>query len=190
VRSDHEKERRPWHNEGALTQRSRGGLADKPQHRRASRQSASRGIQIHPPETATMLHILMDLVGIWHSVLATTLTTVIRKSTGQPFGVRLGDDSGRPTELTRPAACWQVAASNQTLRCWHGNPGPGGDLTKARGTAFNTGDGFQVNCSVTCRVCPPSQRVSHCPPVSQMSAGNRRSMECAPKTCVVCPALV
>jgi hypothetical protein len=67
-----------------------------------------------------MLHILMDLVEIWHSVSASTLTTVIPKSTGQSFGVRLGDESGRPTELTRASGVLAVAASNPTLRCWHG----------------------------------------------------------------------
>ncbi|MGY4646579.1 hypothetical protein [Mycobacterium sp. URHB0021] len=107
--------------------------------------------------------------------------TVIR--TGQPSEVRLRDDSGRLTELTRASGVRAKSGSEANAEMQARYLGPGGDLVKGRGTAFNTGDGLQVIGIVRLpRLSAVSAGVS-LPPVSQFSAGNRRHLERAPKTC-------
>jgi hypothetical protein len=65
--------------------------------------------------------------------------------------------------------------------------GRGKDPAKVRGTAFNTGDGFEVSCSVRL------PRLSTVAAGISMSAGRpsqpgyRRKLQCTPKTCMVCP---
>jgi hypothetical protein len=79
--------------------------------------------------------------------------------------------------------CVQVTASKPTLRCRHGTWVEAGIWAKGRGTAFNTGDGFQVIGIVRLpRLSTVSAGIS-LPPISQFNAGNRRRLECAPQKC-------